>query len=167
MSPAMANSELRLLGLTKSNTNANVAPPAGGQKGLRFSFLAFVAAVVVTVSVKVWGVLPLIVTEVGFRLHVGMSLTPVIVVVTLQVRVTVPLNPFVPATLIVPVFPVVAPGVTVMDVVPPVPGAKVGSAVMLRLMVVFVLNNPEVPVMVTVTGLEVVAAEVLAVRVST
>ena len=77
-----------------------------------------------TVRVEVCAAAPLIVTEVGLRLHVGMSLTPVIVVVTLQARFTTPLNPFVPATLIVPVFPVVAPGVTVKDVVPPDPGAK-------------------------------------------
>jgi hypothetical protein len=87
--------------------------------------------------------------------------------VTLQVRSTIPLNPFVPATLIVPVFPVVVPGVTVKDVVPPDPGAKLSSAVMLRATVVVAIREPEVPLMVTVTGLEVVAAEVPAVRVST
>jgi hypothetical protein len=59
------------------------------------------------------------VTEVGFKLHVGMSFTPLIAVVTLQDKDTVPLNPFVPATLIVPVSPVVEPGVTVIEVVPP------------------------------------------------
>jgi hypothetical protein len=122
---------------------------------------------VLTVSVEVSAAAPLIVTEVGFRLHVGMSLTPVSVVVTLQVRSTIPVNPFVPATLIVPVFPVVEPGVTVKDVVPPDPGAKPGSEVMLRLTVVVALSEPQVPVMVTVTALEVVAAEVLAVSVST
>lgn len=163
----MMNKELRLLGLTKSNANASVAPPAGGQKGPLFSFFALVAAVVVTVSVEVWAVLPLIVMEVGFRLQVGILLTPVIAVVTLQVRVTVPLNPFVPATLMVPVFPVVAPGVTVMDVVPPDPGAKLGAAVTLRLTLVFALSEPEVPVIVTVTALEVVAADALALRVNT
>lgn len=120
-----------------------------------------------TVSVEVCAAGPLIVTEVGFRLHVGMSLTLVSFVVTLQVRFTIPLNPFVPATLIVPTFPVVAPGVTVKDVVPPGPGAKPGSGVMLRSTVVVAPSEPEVPVMVTVIALEVVAAEVLAVRVST
>jgi hypothetical protein len=96
-----------------------------------------------------------------------MSLTPVSVVLTLQVRSTIPVNPFVPATLIVPVFPVVVPGVTVNDVVPPDPGAKPGSEVMLRFTVVVALSETEVPVMVTATALEVVAAEVLAVSVST
>lgn len=118
-------------------------------------------------SVDVWAVVPLRVTEVGLRLHVGASLTPVIAVVTAQVRLTVPLNPFVPTTLIVPVFPVAAPGETVKVVVPPEPGAKLGSAVIVSAMLVVALNVPEVPVMVTVTGAEVMVAEVLAVKVST
>jgi hypothetical protein len=120
-----------------------------------------------TVSVEVCAAAPLIVTEVGFRLHVGMSLTPVSIVVTLQVKSTIPLNPFVPATLIVPVFPEVVPGATVKEVVPPDPGAKPGSGVMLRSTPVVALSEPQVPVMVTVTAPEVVAAEVLAVSVST
>jgi|HubBroStandDraft_4_1064222.scaffolds.fasta_scaffold07860_3 hypothetical protein len=118
-------------------------------------------------SVEVCAPAPLIVTDVGFRLHVGMSLTPVSVVLTLQVRSTIPLNPFVPATLIVAVLPVVVPGVTVKDVVPPDPGPTPGSAVMLRSTVVVALSVAEVPVMVTVTALEVIGAEVLAVSVST
>ena len=118
-------------------------------------------------SVKVCAAAPLIVTEVGFRLHVGMSLTPVSVVLTLQVRSTIPVKPFVPATLIGPVFPIIAPGVTVKDVVPPDPGAMPGCAMMSRSTVVVALSEPEVPVMVTVTALEVIGAEVLAVRVST
>lgn len=103
----------------------------------------------------------------GPRLHVGMSLTPLIVVVTAQARLTVPLNPLVPTTLIVPVFPVVAPGLSVMDVAPLEPAVKLGSAVIVSAMVVVALNVPEVPVMVTDTGVEVIAAEVLAVSVST
>jgi hypothetical protein len=122
---------------------------------------------VLTVSVEFCAAAPLIVTEVGLRLHVGMSLTPVSVVVTLQVRSTTPLNPFVPATLMVPVFPVVEPVVTVKDVVPADPGAMPGSSVMLRSTVVVALTEPEVPVTVTVTALEVSGAEVLAVSVST
>jgi hypothetical protein len=122
---------------------------------------------VLTVSVEVCAPVPLIVTEVGFRLHVGMSVTLVSVVVTRQVRSTIPLNPFVPATLIVAVFPVVEPGVTVKDVAPPDPGARPGSEVTLRSTVVVALSEPEVPVMVTVTAPEVVAAELLAVSVST
>jgi hypothetical protein len=116
-----------------------------------------------TVSVEVSAAAPLIVTEVGFRLHVGMSLTPVRVEVTLQVRSTIPLKPFVPATLILPVFPVVVPGLTVKDVVPSDPGAKPGSGVMLTSTVVVAVSEPAVPVMVTEPA--VVAAEVLAVSV--
>jgi hypothetical protein len=123
--------------------------------------------VVVTVNVEVWAVVPLMATEVGFKLQVGVSLTLVIDVVTAHVRFTVPLNPFVPTKLIVPVFPVVKPGVTVIDVVPPGPAVKLGSGVMLRETLVVAVSEPEVPVMVTVTGLEVVVAEVFAVTVST
>jgi hypothetical protein len=96
-----------------------------------------------------------------------MSLTPVIAVVTAHVRLTVPLNPFVPTTLIVAVFPVVAPGLSDIVVVPPLPAVKVGSAVIVNAMLVDALNALEAPVMVTVTGVEVMAAEVAAVRVST
>jgi hypothetical protein len=67
------------------------------------------------------------VTVVGFKLHVGMSFTLLIVVVTLHVKFTVPLNPFVPATEIVSVFPVVEPGDTVIEVVPPEPVVKLGA----------------------------------------
>ena len=118
-------------------------------------------------SIEVWAAAPVIVTEVGFRLHVGMSMTPVSVVVTVQVRLTIPLKPFVPATLTIPVFPVVVPGAIVKDVVPPDPGAKLGSGVTLTLIVVVALSEPEVPLMVTVAALDVIAADVLAVRVST
>ena len=118
----------------------------------------------VIVSAEVCGSVPLMVIELGFRLQVGMSLMLVSVVVTVQVRFTTPLNPLIPATLIVPVLPVVVPGLTVKDVVPPDPGATLGSVVMLRSTMVVAFNEPEVPVMVT--ALEVIAAEVLAVRVS-
>ena len=128
-SPKITARPFRFGGLTKNNTNANMAPLAEGQKGLLCRFSALDAAVVLTVSVEVCAATPLIVTEVGFRLHVGISLTPVCVVVTLQVRFTFPLNPFVPTTLIVPVFPVLAPGVTVKDMVPPDPGATPGANV--------------------------------------
>jgi hypothetical protein len=101
-------------------------------------------------------------TESGLRLHVGMSLTFVIKVVALQVRFTVPLNPFVPTTSIVPVFPVVAPCTTVMEVVPPLPAIKLDCAAIVNVRLVFVLSVPEVPVIVTVTGVDVTAAEVLA-----
>jgi hypothetical protein len=97
----------------------------------------------------------LIVTEVGFKLHVGMSLTLGMEVATLQVKFTVPVNPFVPTTLIVPLFPVVAPDASVMDVVPPLPAAKLGSEVMVSSTFVVAVSEPEVPVMFTVSGEEV------------
>lgn len=84
------------------------------------------AAVVETVNVDVCTVAPLMTTLVGLKLHEGMSLTLVIVVVTAQLRLIVPVNPFVPTILIVPVFPVVAPGVTEMAVVLPLPAVKLG-----------------------------------------
>jgi hypothetical protein len=85
-----------------------------------------------------------------------MSLTPAIEVLTLQLRLTVPANPFLPAILIVPVFPVLAPGAIDMEVVPPLPAVKLGCAVMVREMLVAALSAPEVPVTVTVTGAEVI-----------
>ena len=118
-------------------------------------------------SVEVWAVVPPRVTEVGLRLQVGRSLAPVGDEVMAQLSVTVPAKPFVPTTLIAPVFPVVAPGLRVMEVVPPLPAVKLGSAVMVNAMLVVALNVPEVPVIVTVTGVEVTVAELLAVRVST
>lgn len=134
--------------------SASVVPLAGHMS--RFiMFSALEAAVVVTVKVEVWAVAPLMITLAGFRLHEGMSLTFVIDVVTLQVRFTVPANPFVPAILIVPVFPVVAPGEIEMDVVPPLPGVKLGCEVMEREMLVIAFKAPELPVTVTVTGVEV------------
>ena len=156
----------RRFGTTKNSRNANAVPPADDQKSL-FNWFCALAAVVLTVNVEVCAVVPLTVTEAGFRLHVGMSLTPVIVVVTLQVKFTAPLNPFVPTTLMVPVFPVVPPGVTVKDVVPPLPAVKLGSGVILSATLVVALSEPEVPVIVTVTGLEVTVAEVLAASVRT
>jgi hypothetical protein len=95
------------------------------------------------------------VTEVGFRLQVGMSLTFGIEVVTLQVKSTAPLNPFVPTTLIVPVFPALAPGARVMEVVPPLPGIKLGCVVMVSAMSVVAVSEPEVPVIATLTGEDV------------
>ena len=110
---------------------------------------------VVTVSIEVWTAVPLMLTEVGLRLHEGMSLTFVIDVATLQLRFTAPANPLVPTMLIVPVFPEVAPGVTEMEVVPPLPAVKLGCGVMVRETLVIALSVPEVPVTVTVTGEEV------------
>jgi hypothetical protein len=115
-------------------------------------FSAVDAAVVSTVSVDVCAVFPLSVTEAGLRLHVGGSLAAAGVME--QLRLTEPEKPFVPATLIVAVFPVVAPGATeIVPSLPPLPlGPKVGSAATVSETVVVALNAPEVPVTVTVTG---------------
>ena len=147
-------------------TKASVVPLVG-QKSFLMLFCALEAAVVVTVKVEVWAADPLSVTLGGFKLHDGMSFTFVNDVVTLQLRFTVPANPFVPTMLIVPVFPVVAPGEIEMEVVPPLPGIKLGCAVIEREILVTALNAPDVPVMVTVTGAVVTTAEVVACSVST
>jgi hypothetical protein len=112
-------------------------------------------------------VFPLTVTDVGDMVQVGISVTPVMFVVTWQVRFTEPENPLPPVTLKLAVFPVVAPGSRLMVAVP-LGGlmVKVGSAVTVRLKVVLAVSELEVPVIVTVTGPPVVAEEV-AVRVST
>lgn len=133
---------------------ATVSPPCR-HKSLRTPFSALDGAVVDTVSVEVWGDVPLMVTLNGLRLHVGISLTLVIKVVTAQVRLIDPVNPFVPTTLIVPVFPDVAPGDTEIEVVLPVPEVKLGCGVTLREIVVVAVRVSDVPVIVTVTGLEV------------
>jgi hypothetical protein len=67
--------------------------------------------VVVAVSVDVCAVVSVIETEVGERLHAG-SLTGLeTLVVTAQVSVTEPVNEFAGVTVMVAVFPVVAPAV--------------------------------------------------------
>jgi hypothetical protein len=62
--------------------------------------------------VDVCAVVPLIVTEVGFRLHVGRLAAPAGELVTAQVRVTAPVNEFAGVTVMVEVP--LAPGLTVM-----------------------------------------------------
>ena len=152
--PNIASQFRRLLGTMKSAATASVVPPVG-QISCFMSFSALEAAVVVTVSVEVWAAVPLMVTLAGFKLHEGMSLTLVNDVVTTQLRFTAPENPFVPTMLIIPVFPVVAPGVIDMEVVPPLPTVKPGCGVIDREILVVALSVPEVPVTVTVTGAEV------------
>jgi hypothetical protein len=151
-SPTIASQLRRRRGTPISSTTASAVPPADGQKKFFVRFSAVVAAVVSTVSVDVCAVLPLSVTDAGLRLHVGGSLAAAGVME--QLRLTEPENPFVPTTLIVAVFPVVAPGATeIVPSLPPLPlGPKVGSAVTVSETVVVALNAPDVPVTVTVTG---------------
>jgi hypothetical protein len=125
----MAHPARRRLNPPKNNANASTVPPGDNQNKIPVRFSALDVPVVVTVSVEDWTPITLRETETGFKLQVGMSLTPVIVVVTLHVRFTVPLNPFVPTMLTIPVFPVVEPRVTVIDVVVPGSDVKPGGIV--------------------------------------
>lgn len=160
-SPSIA-SQLRLrLGTTKNSSSASAVPPADGQNSSFFRFSALVAAVVVTVSVEVCAAVPLIVSEVGERLHVTGSTASI--GATEQLRLTVPVNPFAGVTVMAAVFPVVAPDLMVSA--EPL-NEKVGAAVTVRAMVVDAVSVPEVPLMVTVTG-PPMAAVLLAVSVST
>lgn len=66
------------------------------------------------VSVDVTADVPVILGEACDKLHVGAAVTPVMVVVTAQVRLTVPVKSPVGVIEIVDVFPEVDPGLTVM-----------------------------------------------------
>ena len=81
----------RRAGIPKNKTIARAAPPAGTKNLFSgFSSALLVAAVVLTVTVEVCAVVPLIVTEAGDNEQVGASLGLAIVVVTAQLRLTVP-----------------------------------------------------------------------------
>jgi hypothetical protein len=109
-----------------------------------------VGTVVFTVSVTVCAPAPVMVTELGDRLHVGGSVGSERAVVTEQLRFTVPVNPFAGVTVIVIVFPVIAPGSMLTDEVPEL--IVNGGAVTIRAIVVDTVSPPETPVIVTVTG---------------
>lgn len=113
---------------------------------MRFS--AAVAAVVFTVSTSVAVVVLFTLTEPAARLQVAGSLDAAGVIA--QARLTVPLNPFCDVTVMVAVFPVVAPGSIVIADVPPGLPVNVGAEVTVRATVVVAVSIPEVPVMVTV-----------------
>jgi hypothetical protein len=143
-----------------SNTSASAVPPADGHSSFFNRFSALVPAVVATVRVSVCAVAPVIVTEVGDKAQVGPLATNGLIE---HVRFTVPVNPFAGVTVMVTVFPVVAPGAILTDVVL---GVTVkGGAATVTAMVADAVRVPEVPVMVTVTGPPVVAV-LMAVRVS-
>jgi hypothetical protein len=111
-------------------------------------------------------VFPLSITDAGLRLHVGGLLAAVGLIE--QLRFTVPENSFVPTTLMVDEFPVVAPGFTVIGAsLPLLPlGPKIVSAFTVIETVVVALRLPDVPVTVTVVGPRT-AAELLAASVNT
>jgi hypothetical protein len=104
--------------------HARAALPANGQNGFPAWFRAEVAAVVFTVSVVVCATAPVIVA-VARTPHVAGSLAATGVIA--QLRLTAPVNPPDGVNVMVEVFPVVAPGATVIAV--PVI-AKPGGAVM-------------------------------------
>jgi hypothetical protein len=101
------------------------------------------------VSVELCAEVPVIVTEVGDKVHVGGSLAAIGVIE--QLKVTVPVNPFDDVTVIGTVFPVVAPGAMLSDELP-LPTTKVGDAFTVSAKVADAVNEPEVPVIVTVAG---------------
>jgi len=111
--------------------------------------------------VEVCAAAPLIVSEGGERLHVTGSTASI--GVTEQLRLTVPVNPFAGITVMVAVFPFVAPGA--MLIAEPL-NENVGAAVTVRAMVVVAVSAPEIPLIVTVTG-PPMAAVLLAVIVNT
>lgn len=115
------------------------------------------------VSVEFCAVFPVIAIELGVNVQVGVSLAAVGVME--QVRFTVPVNPFDGVTVIGTVFPVVAPGRR-LSVEVPSPTTKVGPADTVSANDVDSVNDPEVPVMVTVAGPPTVAV-LVAVSVNT
>jgi hypothetical protein len=74
-----------------------------------------VVEVVVAVRVDVPAVVPLIEIEVGLRLHVVGFVGLERLVVTVHVKVTEPVNEFAGVTVIVEVFPEVAPALMVIS----------------------------------------------------
>jgi hypothetical protein len=83
----------RRRGVVKKSSSATAVPPVVGHNNFCMRFSEVVAAVVFAVSVDVEVALPLMATEVGLRVQVGMSLPLVIAVVTAHFRSTVPAKP--------------------------------------------------------------------------
>jgi len=134
---------------------------------LHTPFDAVTGAVVVAISVETWAAEPLTVKVVGFRLHWGGSTGFTMDVVTVQLRFTIPVKPFVPTTLSVVVLPVVAPGSIEIELVPlPVP-VNPGGGVTLRAICVDPDKVPDDPMMVTVAGEVVTGADAPAVNAAT
>jgi len=131
--PTIAGQLRRFRG-TQISTSAILA--ADGHNSLFIWFSADDDEVVVTVSVEVCGAPRLSVTEAGLRLHVAGSLGAIGLIE--QLRLTAPKYPFVPATLMIDVFPIAAPRFTVIG--PSLPlaplGPKLASAMIVRATVV-------------------------------
>jgi hypothetical protein len=109
------------MGTTKNSANAKLAELAMYQRTagcLGFTRDALVGAVVVMVTVAVAAEVPEMLT--GFvdpKLKVGPYWAPFGLEVTMAENVTFPVKPPAGVTVMVEVFPVVAPGITVIGVV--------------------------------------------------
>jgi hypothetical protein len=134
--------------MPQNSTIANAVPAADGQNNFSERLREAVAAVVVIFRVAVCAAAPLIVTEAGLRLQVAESLAAV--GETEQLRLTAPVRPPAGVTVIIEVFPVVAPGLTVMA--PLFESAKPGGigAVTVAATVVVWVTEPAIPVIVIV-----------------
>jgi len=141
MSPKNARHFRRFAGMPKSSKHASAAPPEYQGRpfcGWFSDVHPDVGAVVEIVKVAV----PLFVPDrltwplAGVQLNVGGKFAPVGLLVTVALSVTTPVNPpEVGATVIVDVFPLVAPGamltpvpLTVKEAFPAVPTASVTDA---------------------------------------
>jgi hypothetical protein len=138
------------MGMPKQMRQASAATPAeyqGVPRGLGWTIAELVAAVVVTVSVEVCAVAPLMVREVGENAQVAGSLAAAGAMT--QVNATAPVNPPEGVAVIVAVLPVVAPGSTVM--LPLLVSVKVGATYAFTVTPTMVVIEiaPDVPVTVT------------------
>ena len=106
--PSMLLQRRLRAGIPSIKMQARTAPPVEGQNRFNGLFSA-TAAVVLTVSVTVCAVMPLMVTE-GGTVHVAGKFAAVGEMA--QLRVIVPVKPLAGVKVIVEVLPVVAPGLT-------------------------------------------------------
>jgi len=141
----------RRAGIPKKKTIARAAPPADGQNDFTGLFSAVVGAVVVMVKVEVCAEAPLIVTDAGLRVQVAGSVAP-LGPETEQVNATAPVNPPVGVTVIVDVFPLVAPGLKLMLplLLRPKLGGTAAVTVTATDVVAVIAGEVEVPLTVTV-----------------
>jgi hypothetical protein len=132
----------------KKKARARAVPPVAGQKIFRGALRALLAAVVEAVSVEVTAAEAVILAVAGDRLQVAGSLAAVGLM--LQVSATLPVNPPEGVTLMVEVFPVVAPGETVMLPLLVRAKADAEAGVTITVTGVVEVNEPLVPVTATV-----------------
>jgi hypothetical protein len=128
--PGIERQRRQRAGMPKKTRQANVVPPATYQ-GAPLDFGrtkdAVVGAVVVTVSVPVPAVAPVMSTgDVVPKLKVGRFVAPDGLEARVAVKVTFPVKPPLGKTLIVVVLPVVAPGELIV-MAPPLVNVKLGA----------------------------------------